>query len=179
MAAPSGSSPAARRSRTMNPLRAVERDLLARYGRHWMLPARPDHGEVGFARGFIESWSCDATELFGRGKRVARATPLRALRVSAFRRDHVNHLPRCSAIRRVRELELRGLPEWPFEALAGVPFTRLERLRLQGRPHRRSLSLVWMLNQPWAAKLRELIVDMPLEPEDERALDAFVAARQA
>ena len=145
-------------------LTAAAAALLERYGRHWMAPVHG--GSVRFVRGFIEEWTTTAQELLHRGARVARAVPLKTVRLSAPRGGELERLAQCPALHGLRTLEIRELRDGPFAALGRVPFRRLERLALSGEPRHPGDYALGMLTAPWFPRLRELELDLPFDRFD-------------
>lgn len=138
--------------------------LLVRYGKHWVAPVH--RGSVRFIRGFIEEWSTPAPELLRRGARVARAVPLKTVRLSVPGAGELAPLAQCAALHGLRTLEIRGLQDGPFGALGRVPFRRLERLALSGEPRHPGDYALAMLTAPWFPRLRELELDLPFDRFD-------------
>jgi uncharacterized protein (TIGR02996 family) len=150
---------------------AAAQRLLERYFDHWVRPVRGSPAEVKFVRGFVEEWTCFPYAFSAIGNRVMRAVPLRRLSLRGVQRWNVDHLVRVKAFHLVRDLELRGLSDWPFHVLAGAGrFKRLERLALEGAPQGRPVALEGMLNSPFFAQLRALELELPLELDDAAAV---------
>ncbi|MFT3841151.1 MAG: TIGR02996 domain-containing protein [Myxococcaceae bacterium] len=156
---------AARRAELLD----LESKLLFRNHANWIRPAvveSPRHGQ--FVRGFLERWACRAKDFIARGNRVARSTPLLELRLLQPRASHLEHVSRLRAFLNLRRLTLEGMTDWGSALLSPCEFTRLDHLRVVGKPRLEAglfdLAFLRMSETRWFSRLSSFEMEMPMSP---------------
>jgi uncharacterized protein (TIGR02996 family) len=155
----------------------IEAKLLHRNYANWIRPAKvesPSHGV--FVRGFLERWTCWAADFIARGNRVTKSTPLAELRLRQPRASQLAHLSRLRGFLGLRRLALEGMTDWGSASLRACEFTRLEHLRVQGKPRLEAglfdLAFIGLSETRWFSRLTSLEIDLPMSPAFAAALSS-------
>ncbi|MBL8914475.1 MAG: TIGR02996 domain-containing protein [Archangium sp.] len=160
-----------------NPLRArlqtMEGQLLHRHQVRWFTPLRIERfrQQVAFVRGFVERWSCHPERFQRCGAWAVSHHPLRSIalrRVEDFDLRELSRLSAFTAMREVR-LSMRGPPWLP---VARVPFTRLEKLTLEGSAFNPGPGFEALCAAPWWKGLESVDLAFRLVEPDVNALEA-------
>jgi uncharacterized protein (TIGR02996 family) len=149
-----------------------EGQLLRKHQTAWFTPLRRERFRqtVQFTRGFAERWSCHAHHFLAHGRWVVSHHPLRAVAVRSADAEAIARLGATPAFTSLPEVKLTiNGPPWP--AVAGLSFTRLQRLVLDGFAVNPGPGFEQLCERPWFRALDALDLNFRLDDDDVSALE--------